>query len=381
VRLALVNPIARRFSGGYAKYLAEIVPRLRAHPGVSALTIWLPQDASAPAIDEGVVRRWPGALSARGVRELRTGIAAVGADVVFVPTARHIEFGGIPTLVMVRNMEPLTVPFGGNDPGEGLRNLLRRAAARRACTRASRVIAVSRHVQQFLEREWHIPKERVGIVYHGVTTGSDESASRPSLGPAGDRRPLLFTAGSLRAARGLEDVLAALPRIAAGYPSVMLVIAGRWDPGSNAYRRKISSLVDRLRLAPHIAWPDHLSAAEMTWCFRHAAAFVMTSRAEACPNTALEALANGCAIVSTSQPPMPEFLDDAAEYYAPGSPDDLAARVLALLAEGAATREARCAVAMRRSRAFDWAEAVERTIEQMQLAVGASHRGVVGASR
>lgn len=381
MRLAIVNPIARRFSGGYAKYLAEMVPRLRAHPAVTALTIWLPQETSAPGVDVGLVRRWPGATSARGMRELRTRIAAAGPDVVFVPTARHIASGGIPTVVMVRNMEPLSVPFGGNDPGEGLRNLLRRAAARRACTRASRVIAVSRHVQQFLERQWAVPAERIGVVHHGVSTGHGEATTRPALGPAGDKQPLLFTAGSLRAARGLEDVLAALPRIMARHPSVALVIAGRWDPGSNAYRRRISSLVERLGLGSHLIWTDHLSAPEMTWCFRHSAAFVMTSRAEACPNTALEALANGCAIVSTSQPPMPEFLDDAAEYYAPGSAEALADRVLAVLAEGMEARAARCARALRRSRIFDWAVTVERTIEQMQLATGASQRGVVGASR
>ena len=56
--------------------------------------------------------------------------AALAPDVVFFPTARLIECGGAPTVVMVRNMEPLTVPFGGNTWREGFRNIARARVAR-----------------------------------------------------------------------------------------------------------------------------------------------------------------------------------------------------------------------------------------------------------
>ena len=368
MKLAIVNPIQRRFSGGYAKYLGEIVPRLAADPRVSALSVWLPAEAECGTLDPTTIQRWPGGMTRRGLRALRGRIASSAPDVVFVPTARHIGFGAIPTVVMVRNMEPLKVPVKGNDAGEALRNLARAAAARRACARAERVIAVSQHVRDFLRGHWRIPDQRIGVVYHGVTPAAETAASVCPAALAGSEGSFVFTAGSLRAARGIEDVLAAMPALLRGDPAVTLVIAGTWDPGSVRYRRRITALVEALQVGGRIVWAGQLGAAEMMWCFQHADVFVMTSRAEACPNIALEALSHGCAIASTSDAPMPEFLGDAALYYPAKSADPLAETVRALRTETPGERTARRERAVARSRTFDWAATVDGTIEQLQLA-------------
>ena len=82
-----------------------------------------------------------------------------------------------------------------------------------------------------------------------------------------------------------------------------------------------------------MVWAGQLTEPEMAWCFGHCEAFVMTSRAEACPNVALEAMSHGCRVVSTSQPPMPEFFGEAAAYYRGGDARDLARAVRGLLGE------------------------------------------------
>ena len=364
MKLAIVNPIHRRFSGGYYKYLGEIVPRLAADPRVGQLTLWLPEDAQVPALDAVRIVRWPGGASRRGLQELRARLDAAAPDVVFVPTARHVDAGRAPVVVMVRNMEPLRVPLRGNDPGEAVRNLLRAAVARRACQRAARVIAVSQHVREFLTTRWRIPDERIGVVYHGVAPHSPGMAAGPVALPA-RTGSFLFTAGSLRAARGLEDAIGAMPAVLRADPASTLVVAGRWDPGSTRYRRRIMRLIDRLQVGHSIVWAGQLEPPAVAWCLEHADVFVMTSRAEACPNTALEALAAGCRIASTRQAPMPEFLGDAVEYYEPGSADGLAAAILALRAEAIVARERRRAAAVAQAARFTWGEAASATIAQL----------------
>ena len=365
MKVAIVNPIQRHFSGGYFKYLGELAPRLAADARVRELTVWLPEGAAAPPLPPELVRRWTGGVARAGLRELRTHVRQAGADVVFIPTARHLDFDGTPTVVMVRNMEPLERPLAGNDLGEGLRNLGRAAVARRACRRASRVIAVSQHVQTYLQQRWGVPANKVGVVYHGISAPTVLPATIPDALRSVAGTPFIFTAGSLRAARGLEDLVAAAPEILERNPELRIVVAGRWDPGSTRYRKTLMDLVARLGLADRTVWAGQLDPDAMAWCFAHCELFVMTSRAEACPNTALEALSHGCVIASTSTPPMPEFLADAAVYYTPDSAAELSRAARSLLMATPDARDQHRARAVERSRFFAWPATASSTVDEL----------------
>lgn len=364
MKLAIINPLRVGFSGGYLKHLQQIVPRLARDPRISALSLWSPDGINLPAIDGAETRRWRGGLTRAGLEQLRAGVR--GSDVAFVPTARHLDLGAVPVTVMIRNMEPLTVPFGGNDLSECVRNLARRRVARLACARAARVIAVSEHVASFVRDRWRVPAERIGVVYHGVTPPVAAAGERPAALAAIAGQPFLFTAGSLRAARGIEDALDAMPRILRGRPDLRLVVAGQWDPGTTRYRRRIEALVRRHQLHHALVWAGQLTPPQMAWCFDEADAFVITTRAEACPNTALEALSHGCRVVSTSTAPMPEFLGDAALYYPPRDGASLAGRLMSLSAggDGAALRRR----ARARAADFRWEVTADATIVELERA-------------
>jgi glycosyltransferase involved in cell wall biosynthesis len=304
-------------------------------------------------------RTWPLGDDMRGFRELPRAVAALAPDVIFIPTARVLRAGRTPVVTMVRNMEPLEVPFGGNTLAEGLKNVARAAAARVACRRADRVIAVSQHVRDFLVDRWHIPEERVGMVYHGI----DQPGNAPAVPLTQER--FLFTAGSIRPARGLEDVIEAMAEL---QEDLHLVIAGAVDRGAEHYAARMRSLAGRKRVSSRIRWAGHLDAASMSWCFRNAAAFVMTSRAEACPNTVLEALANGAVSVSTDHPPMPEFFGDTATYYSERDPGHLAVQLGHVLAMPESAREQRRDAARTRVARFTWEATARATVAELRRA-------------
>jgi glycosyltransferase involved in cell wall biosynthesis len=106
----------------------------------------------------------------------------------------------------------------------------------------------------------------------------------------------------------------------------------------------------------------------MAWCYAHCAVFLATTRAEACPNTALEALIHGCSVVSTSADPMPEFLGDAARYYPRGEARTLARVLREALHEPAAARAHRGAQAHRRASQFTWDNTVRGTMRELASA-------------
>jgi glycosyltransferase involved in cell wall biosynthesis len=355
MRVAVVNLTSGGLSGGYRKYLTRLMPLIAGDRRVTSLTVFVPIGAD-PGLDTALdVRTWPGQDARLGFAGVARDVALLQPDVVFVPTARHARFGSLPVVTMVRNMEPLTVPFGGNTWAEGLKNIARASEARRASRRAHRVIAVSQHVHDFIVTRWRVERDRVGIVYHGVDRPEPDGVPEPTP-PA-----TLFTAGSIRPARGLEDALRALALVD---PEVRLMVAGQVDAGCEAYAAGLRRLAHDLGVDERVKWVGQLGAAAMGRAFRACTAFVMTSRAEACPNTALEAMSYGCATVSVDRAPMPEFFGNAAMYYPPGGTQELSRHIRGLIADPA-ERERLGTAAARRSLAFTWEHTRDRTIEEL----------------
>lgn len=352
MRVVVANLTGGGLSGGYRKYLQRVMPLIAADARIERLHIFVPA-GSGVVFDPHLDVRHYGSGEAGGramIDEMRT----LSPDVVFVPTARFIDIGR-PVVTMVRNMEPLIVPFGGNSWREGLRNLARAGSAKRASRRSARVIAVSRYVREFLVHRWGIPAERVGVVYHGV-----DHEDRGALVNA----RTLFTAGSIRPARGLEDAIEALARLPA---DVHLRIGGRVDPGAEHYARKLHALASRLDVQARVTFAGQLDAQQMRDELNGCGVFVMTSRAEACPNTALEAMSAGAMIVSVDHEPMPEFFGDAALYYPEGNGAALAERVMDVL-DSPLLRPAKGEQARARARRFTWETTSDLTIRELELA-------------
>lgn len=371
MRIAVVNLTAGGLSGGYRKYLRELVPRLAGAPGVEHVEVLLPEAANASqGLGGASVSEWPraGMRATRGW--IRRRLEELDPGVVFIPTARFIS-SGYPTVVMVRNMEPLAAPFAGNSVVESLRNIARRAAARRACSKATKVIAVSDYVAAFVRDRWGIPSGRVAVVPHGVSAPREElprTARPPGLGDAPD----IFTAGSVRPARGLEDLFAALLELRSAGARPNLAIAGSADRVSRTYAQRLQARAEQLGLAGQIRWLGHLESEQMSWCYRHCRVFAMTSRVEACPNVALEAMAHGAICVSSDNPPLPEFFADAANYYPAGSGAILADLLRARLSDSDISREQWRERARRRAADFSWDTSAARTLAVLRAGAAAA---------
>lgn len=372
MHIAVVNLTNGGLSGGYRKYLEHLIPLLQEDQRLSGLDVFIsPQARDMIRLDGPSLHVWPSEDPRNRYRWLRARLQQAAPDVVFVPTARWLACGSIPVLVMVRNMEPLLVPFGGNSLTEGCKNLARTYVARRACRRATRVLAVSNYVRDFLVQQWTVERDKIGVVYHGLGPLPGLAETVPPLAlQALSGGKFLFTAGSLRPARGLADAIKALAGLKRRGLHYSLVIGGEINPGTSSYKERMQRLANEAGVGTDVLWAGQLDALEMSWCYYNSAAFIMTSRAEACPNVVLEALAHGCLCVSTSQEPMPEFFQAAALYYQPGKAEDLAAQLLKALSMPEPESRKQRSAATQRATQFTWKKTALATIAQLELAAG-----------
>jgi glycosyltransferase involved in cell wall biosynthesis len=367
VRIAVVNLTAGGMSGGYRKYLEMVLPLVAEDPAVSSVHVFVPAGVPLRLSGTRLTIGRPFEPRRRGVPAgLAREVLATNPDVVFVPTARVFAAGRVPRVVMVRNMEPLAAPFGGNTAAEAVRNLLRAREARRACARAARVIAVSRYVKEFIAGGWRLDPDRIGVVYHGVEPPAPSAHPPQGLVAALAGRPFVFTAGSIRPARGLEDLIDAFSRPEARARPEVLVIAGSPPAPGDRYERRLRDTAHRREIESRVVWAGTLPREQMSWCYSQCAAFVMTSRVEACPNVALEAMSHGCLCISVDRAPMPEFFAAAALYYSAGDAGALAAhlrRVVDGTASGASREAART-----RAASFDWKRTAADTVSELRRA-------------
>jgi glycosyltransferase involved in cell wall biosynthesis len=370
MNVAIINLTGGGLSYGYINYLSEVLPRMLRYRQIKQLYAFVPPGSSPYFTDilpaEYLLQCEDGLA---GLRQLRREIHRVSPDVVFFPSNRWLDLGRIPSVSMVQSMLPMVMPFGGNGWRDIMKNLVRLLYTWRASKRANRVIAVSNFVQKFLVDTWHISPERINVIYHGVNPALAAAAQRMPNGIPGDwAGRFLFTAGSMHPYRGLDDVIKAMAILASQGVRPPLVIAGGADHTQLPYLKRMQNLAEKLGVQAQIAWVGQLNAAEMAWGYHHCQLFLMTSRVEACPNIALEAMSHGAFCLAADNPPLPEFFQEAAIYYRPRCGEALAQAITTAWAQSPERAASLRMQASQRARDFTWEKTTALTVLELELA-------------
>jgi glycosyltransferase involved in cell wall biosynthesis len=374
VRIAIVNLTRGGMSGGYQKYLTNIIPRMRDNndvdkilcvtPGTVHVSSWI-NDQKKVQFSTG---RPFSIFQHKAGRHFRQELEEFKPTVIFIPMERYLNFGNIPVVNMVRNMLPY-LDQKINPPVEKLRNFVQRYVSRYSVMKSNRVIAVSQYVKEFMHEYWRIPVDKIDVVYHGNNFGDEDILEKPDVIPSQWRDDFIFTAGSIDPYRGLEDLISALRVCKAINRNINLVIAGSARPALTSYKNKLALELIKYGLTGNVVWAGQLNEAGMKWCYRSCKAFIMTSRVEACPNVALEAMGNGCLCVASDRKPMPEFFQDTASYYQAGDIEGLARIVVELLDLADEKKKEQRTKALKRGSEFSWDVCTETTLRVLKKTI------------
>ncbi len=290
-------------------------------------------------------------------------VAERGIDVLFTPYQIGPRVNGAKNVLMLRNMEPFLHSGYTYSKRSRLRNQLLRRASLRSLHRADRVIAVSGFAQELLTDKIGVNSDRICKVYHGRCEHSafhrNTEVDRIALDRFGVRNRYIFTGGSLLPYRRCEDVIVAFNRCADTLPvETQLVIAGAGT--DRCYGALIRRTIAASPYHDRILALGHVSSSMMAALYRQCLAFIMASEIEACPNIAIEAMAAGCAIVSSDCPPLPEMFQGASLEYGARNIDQLAGQIR-LAATNAALRSKMQGEARKRAAAFSWEKCAKET--------------------
>jgi glycosyltransferase involved in cell wall biosynthesis len=209
-----------------------------------------------------------------------------------------------------------------------------RRATRVAAARAAALICVS-HITADRLREVVDVRAPVTVAHHGVDhdrfrpdepgPGSDAAVLAP-LGVGPDQRIVLFV-GTLEPRKGVGLLIEAFDRLAATRPDAVLMLAGQRGWGSD----QVSEGVARSRHPERIRTLGYVADAALPALIRRAAVVAYPAFEEGFGLPALETLACGTPLVTTSGTAMEEIAGQAALLVQPGNLDELCSAMEAVL--------------------------------------------------
>ena len=297
-------------------------------------------------------------------------LRSLGVDVHHAPHYTMPEHTRVPSVVTVHDLSFFEAP----EWHQRSKVLLFRRAITVATRRAGALVVPSRATAEELAR-WCTVAAPVVVAHHGVdldrfgpaepSPGAD-AATLAAVDPRlADGSPYLLFVGTLEPRKDVPTLVRAFAAVAGRRPEARLVLAGGAGWGAEAVGRAVeaSGLGDRVVRTGYV--PDGAVPALL----RRAVAAVYPALYEGFGLPALEALACGTPLVTTTGSAMEEVAGTAAVLVAPGDVGSLAGALEAAL-EGRGTDPARRRQGLAVAAGHTWAASAARHLEAYRLAVG-----------
>jgi polysaccharide biosynthesis protein VpsI len=241
-----------------------------------------------------------------------------------------------------------------------------RAMIRRVFKTADRVIVLSHSVREVVLS--FVSERNVTVI--PSTVGPDMFKARDTdRNKAAGEILVLFMGGNYGNRKGVNDLIAAIPRVLAGCCNVKFLLCGGGDVDA-AYQ----SIVGAPRGAvKYLGWVDDAIKSQLLLT---ASIYVLPSYSEGMPYGIVEAMASGLAVIATNVGSIPEIVTDGENgvLISPGDIDALSGSILTLAKDCNLTRKMAKANRAKAARLFSSSKAFDAIRKNYDSLLGVSLR-------
>lgn len=233
--------------------------------------------------------------------------------------------------------------------------------------RASAIICVSEYTAQQVKKYFQ-PSAPIIIAPHGVDAQTFSTKSQPNdsvlLENIGAREPYVAFAGTFEPRKNIPALIQSFARVRHHHPDLQLVLAGNEGWGTEEVRDAILTN----KVATHVLRPGYLDNQTLAALYRHAAVVCYPSLAEGFGLPALEALACGAPLVSTTGSAVEEIVGEAATLVAPDDIDGLTDALEQLCSDPSLARKLG-ELGPQRARQFTWEASARKHFQAYEEAL------------
>jgi glycosyltransferase involved in cell wall biosynthesis len=194
---------------------------------------------------------------------------------------------------------------------------------RSSVKKARHVLVPTQYVRQALVEYEPSVEPKATVTYEA----SEPPLVVESEQPEKIQEPFILYVGSAFPHKNLETLLQAFEISHSSQPELKLVLAGKRE----YYYGQLEKLADKSPARDSIIFAGFVSDPELKWLYEHAKAYVFPSLSEGFGLPGLEAMAHHCPVLSSDATCLPEVYQDAAVYFDPTSPEDIAGKIELIL--------------------------------------------------
>lgn len=192
--------------------------------------------------------------------------------------------------------------------------------------RKSRKIVVPTQTvaNEFIERQPFI-KNKVVVINEAAEPASAFTPKRPKMVQEDDQ--FIMYVGTAFPHKNLPVLVHAFELLHQQNPQLKLLFVGKREK----HYDELAELIAKSPARSNIFITGFVSDEELSWLYTHVQAYVFASLSEGWGLPPLEAMAHGAPVVSSNASVMPEVYGNAAYYFDPNNPQDIAAKISEVL--------------------------------------------------
>lgn len=362
MRIAIDGRFYPAVKGGISRYTRELVRNLLTIDGENEYFLFLTPDGASecdlhfPNLKKIMVEIDYYTLA----EQLKLGgeLAKVKPDVTHFLNFNHPLFYSKPYITTVHDLTMNFYPVGRSQ-----KSLIRRQAylklMHHACTDPEAVIVPTATVKKDLVEHLRADAAKIHVIYEGATepSGAVAKPKKEYLAKLGITGPYLLFVSQWRPHKGLGVLVEAFNEIKKARPDLQLVISGK---ASDQFP-EISAAVEASPFRKDIVTPGFVDDELLDALYVGAELFVFPSWYEGFGLPPLEAMARGAAVASSNTSVMPEVLGEAAVYFDPHSPADVARVITETLNDPGLLKSLR-AKSLQQAAKYSWRKMAEETL-------------------
>lgn len=212
---------------------------------------------------------------------------------------------------------------------------------------ADRIIAISNHTKKDLLAYYHLPEDKIDVVYHGVNNRIDLKNSYSK------RHEYILFVGERQGYKNFEITIRALASLLKGYSIDLICVGGEFNAAEK-------HLIHQLNLESCV-YSQYVSEDYLQYLYQNAILFIYPSLYEGFGLPILEAFRNDCPICISNTSCFPEIAGDAALYFDPNDQDSIQEQVRSIL-DNKQLRENLRSKGNQRMRNFSWEKTARTTL-------------------
>jgi len=227
--------------------------------------------------------------------------------------------------------------------------------------RAEGVVAISEFTRNQLLEKFGLDEKKVKVIYLGLdrefhtdisSEEKEQVRKKFSLPPS-----FILFVGALEPRKNLMSLIEALKIVHGKHKKIPLVIVGREGLDCKNLEQKI----DQLELRAWVKMTGYLPDEEVKALYRLASVFAFPSLCEGFGLPLLESMASGLPVAASERSAMPEIAQDAALYFRPEEPEDMADKLILALQDEELRKTLR-EKGKKRALDFDWHTTAAETL-------------------